>query len=93
MATFENGMPCTIAPPTVIYAEIQGAFKLTKNQEYHRKTKHIPIKYHKTRELVGDGTVTFKWVPTSEMLADGLTKSLGASKFKEFVSMLGLVDG
>lgn len=91
-AVLEDGYPRTIAPPTVIHADNQGAIKLTENPEYHRKTKHIPIKYHKTRELVNDGTVTFKWIPTAEMVADGLTKPLGASKFKEFVSMLGLVD-
>ena len=49
-----------LLPPTVIPADNQGAIKLTENPEYHRKTKHIPIKYHKTCELVNDGTVTFK---------------------------------
>lgn len=88
----EDGYPRTIAPPTLIHADNQGAIKLTENPEYHRKTKHIPIKYHKTRELVDDGTIQFKWIPTSEMVADGLTKSLGANKFREFVSMLGLID-
>ena len=76
----------------MIYANNQGAIKLTEDPEYHRETKHIPIKYHKNRELVGDGTIRFEWIPTNEMVADGLTKSLGATKFKEFISMLGLVD-
>lgn len=88
----EGRYPRTIAPPTVIYADNQGAIKLTENPEYHRKTKHIPIKYHKTRELVDDGTVNFIWIPTAEMVADCLTKSLGAAKLKKFVVMLGLVD-
>lgn len=88
----EKGYPHTIALPTVIYANNQGAIKLTKNPEYHRKTKQIPIKYHKTQELVDDGTIRFIWIPTAEMVADGLTKSLGAAKFKKFVIMLGLVD-
>ena len=87
----ENGYPRTIAPPTTIYADNQGAIRLTENPEYHRKTKHIPIKYHKTCELV-DNVVTFKWISTAEMVADGLTKSLGVSKFRDFISMLGLVD-
>lgn len=89
---FKDGYPLTVAPPTLIYADNQGVIKLTENPEYHRKTKHIPIKYHKIRELVGDGTIRFEWIPTNEMVADGLTKSLGAIKFKEFISMLGLVD-
>ena len=88
----EEGYPKTISPSTTIFADNQGAVKLTKNLEYHRKTKHIPIKYHKTRELVADGVVHFEWIPTHEMVADGLTKLLGSSKFKEFVGMLGIVD-
>ena len=35
------------ASPTVIHVDNQGAIKLAENSEYHRKTKHIPIKYHK----------------------------------------------
>ena len=88
----EEGYPKTISPPTTIFADNQGAVKLTENPEYHRKTKHIPIKYHKTRELVAEGTVHFEWIPTHEMVADGLTKPLGSSKFREFVEMLGMVD-
>ena len=88
----EEGYPKTISPPTTIFADNQGAVKLTENPEYHRKTKHIPIKYHKTRELVAEGTVHFEWIPTHEMVADGLTTPLGSSKFREFVEMLGMVD-
>ena len=76
----------------IIYADNQGAIKLTENPKYYRKTKHIPIKYYKTRKLVDNKTIWFEWIPTSEMVANGLTKSLGAIKFKEFISMLGLVD-
>lgn len=88
----EDGYPKTISPSTTIFADNPGAVKLTKNPEYHRKTKHIPIKYHKTRELVAEGVVHFKWILTQEMVADGLTKPLGVSKFRELVSMLGMVD-
>ena len=88
----EDGYPKTISPPTTIFADNQGAIKLTENPEYHRKTKHIPIKYHKTRELVEAGVVRFEWIPTEQMVADGLTKPLGTVKFREFVAMLGLVD-
>lgn len=70
----EDGYPKNISPPTAIFADNQGAIKLTENPEYHRKTKHIPTKYHKTRELVQDGVVQFEWIPTEQMVADGLTK-------------------
>ena len=88
----EDGFLKTVAPPTLIFAENQGDIQLTSNPEYHRKTKHIPIKYHKSRELVKDESILFEWVPTQEMLADGLTKLLGATKFLDFVQMIGMVD-
>lgn len=81
----EDGFLKTVAPPTIIFADNQGAIKLTSNPGYHRKTKHIPIKYHKSRKLVKNGSINFEWVPTQEMLADGLTKLLGVTKFREFV--------
>ncbi len=57
----------TVAPPTLIFADNQGTIKLTSNPEYHRKTKLIPIKYHKSIELVKDGSILFEWVPTQEI--------------------------
>ena len=62
--TLEEGCPKTISPHTTIFADNQGAVKLTENPEYHRKTKHIPIRDHKKRELVAEGVVHFEWIPT-----------------------------
>ena len=90
--TLKDGYPKTVLPPTTIFADNQGAIKRTENPEYHWKTKHIPIKYHKTRELVQDEVVQFERIPTEQMVVDGLTKALGKVNFKEFIAMLGLVD-
>ena len=88
----KDGYPKTISPPTTIFANNQGAIKLIENPEYHRKTKLIPIKYHKTRELVEAGVIGFEWIPTKYMMADGLTKPLDTMKFRKFAAMLGLID-
>lgn len=45
-----------------------------------------------THELVDDGTVIFKKILTTEIVANELIKSLGIFKFREFVSIFGLVD-
>lgn len=66
----------TVASSLFIHAHNQGAIKLTEKPEYHSKIKHIPTKYHKTQELVNDGTITFSQIPTAEMVADGPIKSL-----------------
>ena len=56
----EEGYPKTISSPTIIFANNQRAVRLTENSEYYRKTKHIPIKYYKTRELMAKGIVHFE---------------------------------
>lgn len=66
--TLEDSYPKTISPPKTIFANSQGVIKLTESPEYHRKTKHISIKYHKTRELVEVGVVRFEWIPTERRL-------------------------
>ena len=88
----EDGFLKTVAPPTPIFADNQGAIKLTSNPECHRKIKHIPIKYYNSRELVKDRPIILDWVPTQGILAEGLIKPLGATKFREFVRMMGMVD-
>lgn len=82
----------TVSPPTTIFTNNQEAVKLIENPEYHCKIKYIPIRYHKTQELVAEGVVHFKWILTYEIVADGLIKPLGISKFKNFVNILSMID-
>lgn len=42
--------------------------------------------------MIAIGEVQLSWVPTNEMLADGLTKALPVSTFEEHRHLLGLRD-
>ena len=75
---------------TIIYCDNQGAVAFTKNPESHARSKHIDIQWHYQREKVADGSVTLNYVPTSEQIADGLTKPLTKEKFLIFRKALGL---
>lgn len=88
----ENSYLSTVAPSTIIYVDNQGVIRLTENAKYHKKTKYILLKYYKICELVNNDIITFKSIHIVEIVVDSLTKSLGASKFKDFVSILGFVD-
>jgi len=66
------------------------AIKLSRNPEFHSKTKHILLREHFIREKVEDGTIVPEWVPTKIMVTDGLTKALPRLAFEEFVRMMGL---
>ena len=76
--------------PTTIYEDNQGAMCLAKNPKNHPRTKHIDVKYHYTRDMVERNVVKVEYVPTDQMLADTLTKSLARPKFENFRLLMGV---
>ena len=43
---------------------------LLKNPSSHKRSKHIDVKYHFSREQVENGLINVKYVPTGDQLAD-----------------------
>ena len=76
--------------PVVIIADNQGTIALIKDPRFHSRTKHIDIQWHFVRDQVETGAVRFEWIPTNDIVADGLTKPLSNNKFAVFVGQLGL---
>ncbi|KAF8777457.1 Retrovirus-related Pol polyprotein like [Argiope bruennichi] len=66
------------------------AVKLAKNPEYHKRSKHIDVRYHFVREKFIDGELFIKHVPGEMQLADIMTKPLPSVRFKELRTLLGL---
>ena len=66
--------------PTVIFEDNQGCIALSDNPVFHKRTKHIDIRYHFIRERVASGEVELKYVATEHQLADLLTKGLPKPK-------------
>lgn len=64
-----------------LYVDNQSAIKLINNPVFHRKSKHIDIKYNFVRENVAKKIIDIKYVDTSNQLADFLTKALPVIKF------------
>jgi hypothetical protein len=56
------------------------------------KLRHVDIHRHWLRQEVRNRRIFLDWVPTKQMPADGLTKSLGPQRHDKFCSMIGLVD-
>ena len=61
---------------TLIYEDNQGCIALTENPVQHKRSKHIDIKHHFTREKVVSGEIRLQYIPTQDQLADLLTKPL-----------------
>jgi hypothetical protein len=60
----------------VIYGDNQSAQALSKNGIKSERTKHVAIKYAFIHDEVSKERVKLQWIPTTEQLADILTKAL-----------------
>ena len=61
--------------PLTVFEDNVGCISLSKNPVMHRSSKHIEIRYHFVRERVQDGSLKLVYIPSSENIADVLTKS------------------
>jgi hypothetical protein len=63
--------------PIVLLIDNQSAIKLATNPVYHKRSKHIDIKYHWIREKVAiKDLVKLKYVKSADNTADIMTKAL-----------------
>ncbi|RWS18114.1 copia protein-like protein [Leptotrombidium deliense] len=73
-----------------IYCDNLSAIKLVKNPEFHKRTKHIDVRYHFIREKQEEGIINILHVPSENQLADLLTKPLVPIKFHRLRSLIGV---
>lgn len=66
------------------------AIKITKNPEFHGRTKHINIRHHFIRECVEQDQIRPLWISGKENVADILTKALHKPTFDTLFQKLGL---
>ena len=71
-----------------MYGDNQSAQALSQNGVKSERTKHIDIKYAYIHDEVDNGRVQLQWIPTTEQLADMLTKALHAPLLTEMRSKL-----
>ncbi len=79
-----------LSEPTALFGDNQSAIALTKDHQYHPRTKHIDVRFHFIRWVVEQEKLRLVYCPTADMVADTLTKVLPSAKVKHFASELGL---
>src|SRR4051812_33050611 len=76
------------ADPITLHSDSMYAIDYSKDSKFHGCTKHIEIKYHFVRNKKDE--VMLCYLPTSEIVADLLTKRLALDLFKQHVKAMGL---
>uniref|UniRef100_A0A803Q706 Reverse transcriptase Ty1/copia-type domain-containing protein n=1 Tax=Cannabis sativa TaxID=3483 RepID=A0A803Q706_CANSA len=77
---------------TVIWCDNAGANQLSSNPMFHSSTKHIEVDVHYVRDLIKQGIVEVRHIPTSEQTAHIFTKPLSISQFSYLKDKLAIVD-
>jgi hypothetical protein len=68
-----------------------GAIALMKTPHLNERSKHIDICYHYVHDLRRNGRLQVIYIPTADMVADGITKPLQHVMFERFKNQLGIV--
>jgi hypothetical protein len=76
-----------------LYIDSNSALKLTRNPEFHSKSKHIDVKHHFIREKAESKEIDTQRVNTKDNLADILTKPLTRPTHEDLVDRLGMGRG
>ena len=69
--------------PIFIGEDNQSCIKMCHNPVMHKRSKHIDTKFHFIRERVKNKELGINYIPTEDMAADVLTKSLPRIKVEK----------
>ena len=85
------GVVPTISDPIPLLCDNNGAIAQAKEPRSHQKSKHILRRFHLIREIVARGDVVMERVPSTENVADPLTKPLAQEIFDCHCTSMGML--
>ena len=74
----------------VVYHDSQGVVALSKNPVHHNASKHIDFRYHFIQDYIISGKIGLEKIPTTDNVADGMTKCLSADRFRSLRHQMGV---
>nr|GFA54552.1 retrovirus-related Pol polyprotein from transposon TNT 1-94 [Tanacetum cinerariifolium] len=75
-----------------VLCDNQSAIHLAKNSMFHKRTKHIDVRYHWIRDAIEDGMFELNKVHTDDNASDMLTKAVAREKLKICCSFAGMAN-
>ena len=67
----------------MLYEDNQGAIEISRNPRFHNRTKHIDVTFHFIRERIASNEIRVVYCPSSDILADIMTKGLTKNRFEK----------
>jgi len=80
----------TLRHTPVLQVDNSAAIKFAQNPEFHRRTKHIDVKYFFVREKVIDRSIEICKISTEHQVADVMTKPLDTVRLAYLCDRMGL---
>ena len=77
---------------TPLFIDNQSTIKLIHNVEFHKRTKHVDIRYHYIREKLISGDIDVYYVCSKNQLADILTKAIPRDQFLFLRTEIGVTS-
>ena len=75
----------------MLLGDNESSLKLVENPVFHKRSKHIEIKYHSVRERVSKKKISLQFVKSEDQAADMLTKAVSVKVLKKNCDLVGLV--
>ena len=65
---------------------------ISHNPVHDDGTKHVEVDHHFIEEKIDEGAICMTYVPTTEQVADVLTKGLSKPLFEKIIDKLGMYN-
>ena len=78
--------------PLRIYCDNKATINISHNPVHHDRMKHVEVDRHFIKEKIEDGTICITYVPTTQQVADVLTKGLPRPLFEKLIDKLGMFN-
>ena len=68
-----------------LYRENKATILITHNPVLHDRTKHVEVEKHFIKEKLKNGLICMSYIPTTEQVADVLTKGISTKQFDRLI--------
>uniref|UniRef100_A0A2N9ELZ6 Reverse transcriptase Ty1/copia-type domain-containing protein n=1 Tax=Fagus sylvatica TaxID=28930 RepID=A0A2N9ELZ6_FAGSY len=76
--------------PVNVFCDNKSTISLIKSRANSSKGKHIDVNYHYIQDIVEMGEIKVHFVPSTDMMANPMTKGLTLNQFRVHVTGMGL---